>query len=64
VRVQATAEALAAKLRRQGLAPVIVQDAGLHKVRIGDYATREEALAVLPDLKARLGSGLFVVAEP
>jgi hypothetical protein len=43
---------------------VIVQEAGLYKVRIGDYATKPEAVAALPALKARLGAGLFVVAEP
>jgi DNA polymerase III subunit delta len=64
VRVPATADALAAKLKRQGLAPVIIQDAGLYKVRIGDYATKPEAIAALPALRAKLGAGLFVVAEP
>jgi len=59
-----TAAALVAKLRRQGHSPVIVQEAGLYKVRIGDYATKAEAGAALPALKARLGAGLFVVAEP
>jgi len=64
VRVPATAEAMAAKLRRQGMAPVIVQEAGLYKVRVGDYTTKAEAVAVLPSLKARLGGSPFVVAEP
>ncbi|MBA3444712.1 MAG: SPOR domain-containing protein [Gemmatimonadales bacterium] len=64
VRVPATAQALADRLRKQGLTPVIVQEAGLHKVRVGDYATRPEAAAALPDLKAKLGGSLFVVAEP
>ena len=64
VRTPVTAEALAAKLRRQGFTPVIVQDMGLYKVRIGDYATKQQALAVLPGLKAKLGGSLFVVAEP
>jgi cell division septation protein DedD len=64
VRVPATAEALVAKLRRQGYAPVIFQDAGLYKVRIGDYPTKSAAVAALPELKAKLGGGLFVVAEP
>ena len=64
VRAPVTAEALAAKLRRQGFTPVIVQDMGLYKVRIGDYATKQQALAVLPGLKAKLGGSLFVVAEP
>jgi DNA polymerase III subunit delta len=64
VRAPVTAEALAAKLRRQGFTPVIVQDMGLYKVRIGDYATKQQALAVLPGVKAKLGGSLFVVAEP
>jgi DNA polymerase III subunit delta len=64
VRAPVTAEALAAKLRRQGHFPVIVQEAGLYKVRIGDYATKPEAIAALPALRAKLGAGLFVVAEP
>jgi cell division septation protein DedD len=64
VRAAATAEALAARLRRQGLAPVIVQEAGLYKVRVGEYATRPEAVAAVPELKAQLGGSPFVVAEP
>jgi cell division septation protein DedD len=64
VRTPVTAENLVARLKKQGLAPVIVQEAGLYKVRIGDYASRQEAGAALVDLKAKLGGGLFVVAEP
>ncbi len=64
VRTQATAETMATRLRSQGYFPVIVQDAGFYKVRIGDYATKPEAIAALPALKAKLGAGLFVVAEP
>ncbi|HET9465396.1 MAG TPA: SPOR domain-containing protein [Gemmatimonadales bacterium] len=64
VRAPAAAEAAAARLRKQGLTPVIVEEGGLYKVRVGDYATRPEAAAALPGLKARLGSNLFVVAEP
>jgi cell division septation protein DedD len=64
VRAPVTAEALVAKLRRRGHFPVIVQEAGLYKVRIGDYATKPAAIAALPALKAKLGAGLFVVAEP
>ncbi len=64
VRVPATAEAVAARVRKQGLTAVIVQEGGLYKVRVGDYPTRAEAAAALPDLKAKLGGSLFVVAEP
>ena len=64
VRAPATADALAARLQKQGLTAVIVQEGGLHKVRVGNYASRAEAVAALPDLKAKLGGSLFVVAEP
>lgn len=64
VRASATADALAAKLTRQGLAPVVVQEGGLYKVRVGDYTTRQEAVAAVPELKAKLGGSPFVVAEP
>jgi hypothetical protein len=59
-----TAAALAARLKARGLTPVTVEEGGLFKVRVGDYATRAEAAAVLPDLKAQLGGSPFVVAEP
>jgi cell division septation protein DedD len=64
VRSPATAERMAAKLKSQGLTVVTAEEGGLFKVRVGDYATRAEAAAVLPDLKARLGGSPFVVAEP
>jgi hypothetical protein len=64
VRASATADALAAKLTRQGLVPVVVQEGGLYKVRVGDYTTRQEAVAAVPELKAKLGGSPFVVAEP
>jgi DNA polymerase III subunit delta len=64
VKAQTTADGLAAKLRKQGLSPVVVQDAGLYKVRVGSYATRSEAVAALSELKGKLGGSLFVVAEP
>ena len=64
VRSAATAEKVAGKLKAQGLAVITVEEGGLYKVRVGDYATRSEAVAVLPDLKARLGGSPFVVAEP
>ncbi len=64
VRTLATAEKFASRLRGQGHTPVIVPDAGLYKVRIGNYATKQDAVAALPALKAKLGAGLFVVAEP
>jgi DNA polymerase III subunit delta len=62
VRSQATAQSLIAKLRGKGFAPVVVEEGGLYKVRIGDYATKADAAAALPAAKAKLGGSLFVVA--
>jgi cell division septation protein DedD len=64
VRTPAAAAAVVARLKAQGLVPVTVEEGGLFKVRVGNYATRPEAVAVLPDLKAKLGGSPFVVAEP
>jgi cell division protein FtsN len=64
VRVRRTAGAMAERLKQQGFSPVVVEEGGLYKVRVGDYATKPEAVAALPDLKAKLGGSLFVVAEP
>ena len=64
VRTAASAAGIAAKLKAQGLTVVTVEEGGLFKVRVGDFPTRPEAAAVLPDLKARLGGSPFVVAEP
>ena len=64
VRSAATAAAFASRLKARGLTPVTVEEGGLFKVRVGDYPTRPEAAAALPDLKARLGGSPFVVAEP
>jgi cell division septation protein DedD len=64
VRTPAAAAAAVGRLQAQGMAAVTVEEGGLYKVRVGDYSTRPEAVAVLPDLKARLGGSPFVVAEP
>jgi DNA polymerase-3 subunit delta len=62
VRSQPTAQALIAKLKGKGFTPVVVEEGGLYKVRIGDYATKADAAAALPAAKAKLGGSLFVVA--
>ena len=64
VRAPSAAAAAAARLQALGLVPVTIEEGGLFKVRVGDYATRPEAAAALPDLKAKLGGSPFVVAEP
>ncbi|HWN19610.1 MAG TPA: SPOR domain-containing protein, partial [Gemmatimonadales bacterium] len=64
VRTAAAAAKIAGRLEAQGLTVVTVEEGGLFKVRVGDFPTRPEAVAVVPDLKARLGGSPFVVAEP
>jgi len=64
VRSAATAEAAARRMRAQGHDVVTLEEGGLYKVRVGRYATRLEAVADLPNIKAQLGGSPFVVAEP
>jgi hypothetical protein len=50
------------RLKSHGFSPVIVEEAGLYKVRVGEYATKADAAAALPAIKAKLGGSPFVVA--
>jgi hypothetical protein len=43
---------------------VTVEEGGLYKVRVGSYASKAEAGAAIPEIKAKLGGSPFVVAEP
>jgi cell division septation protein DedD len=63
VRNVATARSAASKVRARGFDVVTVEEAGLYKVRIGNYATKAEAIAALPEVKAKLGGSPFVVTE-
>jgi cell division septation protein DedD len=45
-------------------AHVVRDSTGLFKVRVGRYATRDEAQRALARFKVRLGGQPFVVAEP
>jgi len=64
VRDVSTARSVAAKLKIKGfLSVVTVEEGGLYKVRVGNYATKAEAIAALPGIKARLGGSPFVVSE-
>lgn len=47
-----------------GFPAVIVREQGLYKVRAGQFATRQEAQAAVPKLRAGIGGSPFVVAEP
>jgi len=58
------ADDAAGKAEGLGFSAVIVRERGLYKVRAGGFATRQEAQAAVPKLKAGIGGSPFVVAEP
>jgi cell division septation protein DedD len=64
VRTAVAAEATAARIKARGLSATTTQEGGLYKVRVGSYATRAEAVAAVPEVKAKLGGSPFVVTEP
>jgi cell division septation protein DedD len=59
---RSSAQEIVGKLQGRGFKAVIVQEGGLYKVRMGDYATKADAAAALPGVKAKLGGSPFVVA--
>jgi DNA polymerase-3 subunit delta len=63
VRTAAAAESIAAKLKAKGLRAMTVEEGGLYKVRVGEYASKAEAAAAVPEIKAKVGGSPFVVAE-
>jgi hypothetical protein len=58
------ADDAASKAEGLGFPAVIVRERGLYKVRAGAFATRQEAQAAVPKLKAGIGGSPFVVPEP
>lgn len=65
VKSAAQVDELLTRLKVMGFDARVVRDtSGLFKVRVGRYATREEAQRVQARLKARLGGQPFVVEEP
>jgi cell division protein FtsN len=64
VRTAPAANDIARKLNARGLAAVVVEEKGLYKVRVGSYPTKADAVAAIPEIKAKLGGSPFVVAEP
>jgi cell division septation protein DedD len=42
----------------------VVREGNYHKVRVGSYASRAEAAAAAPSVKAKLGVDPFVVRDP
>jgi cell division septation protein DedD len=64
VATRKAAEDAARKVRPLGLTVVMVEEKGLHKVRVGEYPTREAAQNAAASLKSKLGGSPFVVAGP
>ncbi|HWN84162.1 MAG TPA: SPOR domain-containing protein, partial [Vicinamibacterales bacterium] len=60
---QRDATSLAAHLKQRGFDARVVGDKAPYRVRVGRYATREEASAALTKMKAARVSGLVVEAE-
>jgi len=60
---QRDATSLAAHLKQRGFDARVVGDKAPYRVRVGRYATREEASAALTKMKAARLSGLVVEAE-
>ena len=65
VRSASQVDELLTRLKVMGFDARVVRDtSGLFKVRVGRYATREEAQRTQTRLKARLGGQPFLVEEP
>jgi tetratricopeptide (TPR) repeat protein len=63
VATPAAADEIMQQVHAAGFAPRVVRDAGLFKVRVGRYATREEAQRLQADIRRKLGGSPFVVEE-
>ena len=64
VNTAGAAETIAGRARAGGFEAVVVREAPYYKVRVGAYATRAEAAAALPAVRARFRGTPFVVAAP
>lgn len=62
VNSQAKADSVSHRLTKAGFEPSVVKAGGLFKIRVGAYATRAEANAALPKVRAKVGGKPFVVA--
>ena len=63
VNTAAAADSIAARARATGAETVVVHEAPYYKVRVGGYATRAEAAAALPAVRARFRGTPFVVVQ-
>ena len=58
------ADAQLLRVTRAGFDGIVVREGNFHKVRVGSFATRAEAVAALARVKAKLGGQPFVVHDP
>jgi hypothetical protein len=63
VNTRGAADSIAKRVNAAGLAAVVAAEKGLFKVRVGPYASRAQAQAALPSVRAKLGGKPFVVAD-
>jgi cell division septation protein DedD len=63
VNTAGAADTIAGRARAAGIDAVVVHEAPYYKVRVGSYATRAEAAAALPAVRARFRGAPFVVTS-
>ena len=63
VSTQAAANTLTADLRNAGFAVLIEREAGLYKIRAGEYRDRATADEAVRTIRSRFGGQPFVVVE-
>jgi cell division septation protein DedD len=62
VNTRAAADSIAMRTKAAGFESVVASEKGLFKVRVGRYATRADAQAALPGVRAKVGGQPFIVA--
>jgi cell division septation protein DedD len=60
----AEADAQMLRARKAGFEALVVREGDFHKVRVGSYRTRPDAVAAAARVKAKLGGQPFVVRDP
>ncbi len=63
VNTRGAADSIAKRVKAAGFDAVVAAEKGLFKVRVGPYASRAQAQAALPSVRAKLGGKPFLVAE-
>jgi cell division septation protein DedD len=62
VNTRAAADSIAKRTKAAGFESVVATEKGLFKIRVGRYATRSDAQAALPGVRAKFGGQPFIVA--